>query len=141
MSPPTFQLREFAKRLIASETQGSGSSRTKRPADFPVIKKLRPQLATLMGGVGFHALILRAHALAGAEYPWLRNLKIKADGSFEGLHELEAEVEAGQIFEGRVALIAQLLGLLLAFIGENLTLRLVQEIWPKIPAPKKRIEF
>jgi hypothetical protein len=35
--------------------------------------------------------------------------------------------------EGRVVLLAQLLGLLVAFIGESLTLRLVLEVWPKVP--------
>jgi len=35
-------------------------------------------------------------------------------------------------FEGRVVLLAQLLGLLVAFIGEDLTLRLVREVWPKL---------
>jgi hypothetical protein len=32
-----------------------------------------------------------------------------------------------------VVLLAQLLGLLVAFIGENLTLRLMREVWPKVP--------
>jgi hypothetical protein len=31
-----------------------------------------------------------------------------------------------------VALLAQLLGLLVAFIGESLTLRLVREVWPPV---------
>ena len=137
MSAPTLQLRELAKRLIAHESQGNGSSGTNPPADFPVFEKLRPQLTTLMGGVGFHALLSRARALTGAEFPWVRKLKIKEAGTFEGLHELKAEVGAGDIFNGRVALIAQLLGLLQAFIGENLTLRLVQEVWPKLPPRKK----
>jgi hypothetical protein len=32
-----------------------------------------------------------------------------------------------------VVLLAQLLGLLNAFIGEVLTLRLLRDVWPKIP--------
>ena len=32
-----------------------------------------------------------------------------------------------------MVLVAQLLGLLVAFIGETLTLRLVREVWPKLP--------
>lgn len=139
MSAPTLQLRELAKRLMAHESQGNGSSGTNLTADFPVIEKLRPQLTTLMGGVGFHALLSRTRALAGAEFPWVRKLKIKDAGTFEGMHQLTAEVGAREIFEGRVALIAQLLGLLVAFIGEKLTLRLVQEVWPKLPPPKKMI--
>ena len=33
--------------------------------------------------------------------------------------------------EGGAILIAQLLGLLLTFIGEGITLRLVQDVWPE----------
>jgi hypothetical protein len=139
MSPPTLQLREFAKRLILHEAQGRGNSTTKRSTVFPVMEKLRPQLTTLMGRVGFYALLSRACKMAGAEYPWLLKLKIKEDGSFDGLHELESKVKTGQIFEGKIALIAHLFGLLLAFIGEKLTLRLVQEIWPKLPPQKKLV--
>jgi len=32
-----------------------------------------------------------------------------------------------------VTLLAQLLGLLVTFIGEALTVRLVREVWPKVP--------
>jgi hypothetical protein len=49
------------------------------------------------------------------------------------LDELGAQVDPDKIFEGRVVLLAQLLGLLVAFIGEDLTLRLVREVWPKLP--------
>jgi hypothetical protein len=60
-------------------------------------------------------------------------MHIKADGSFDGLDELGAQVDPDEIFKGRVVLLAQLLGLLVAFIGEDLTLRLVREVWPKLP--------
>ena len=59
-------------------------------------------------------------------------MHVKADGSLEGLDELGAQVDPDEIFEGCVVLLAQLLGLLVAFIGENLTLRLVREVWPKL---------
>jgi hypothetical protein len=85
-----------------------------------------------MGKVGFRELLSRALALANAEVPWLRAVHVKADGSFEGLDELGAQVDPDEIFEGRVVLLAQLLGLLVTFIGEDLTLRLVREVWPKL---------
>jgi hypothetical protein len=125
-------MRDFAERLIAYEARGNKSSETNTPAAFLVGEKLRPHLATLMGNVGFRALLSRALALANAEVPWLRAVRVKADGSFEGLDELGAQVDPDEIFEGRVVLLAQLLGLLVAFIGEDLTLRLVREVWPKL---------
>jgi hypothetical protein len=125
-------MRNFADRLIAYETGGNNSSETKTPAACLVSEKLRPHLATLMGNVGFRALLSRALALANAEVPWLRAVHVKADGSFEGLDELRAQVDPDEIVEGCVVLLAQLLGLLVAFIGEDLTLRLVREVWPKL---------
>ena len=60
-------------------------------------------------------------------------MNVKADGSFEGLHPLGVQRDPDEIAEGGVVVLAQLLGLLVAFIGEELTLRLVQEVWPKLP--------
>src|SRR5674476_577850 len=132
MSRATPKMRDFAERLIAYETRGNKSSETKTPAAFLIDEKLRPHLATLMGKVGFRALLSRALVLTNAEVPWLRALHVNADGSLEGLDELDAQVDPKEIFEGRVVLLSQLLGLLVAFIGENLTLRLVREVWPKL---------
>jgi hypothetical protein len=125
-------MRVFAKRLIAYETRGNRSSETKTPVAFLVGEKLRPHLARLMGKVGFRELLSRALVLAKAEVPWLNAVRIKADGSFEELDELAAQVDPDEISEGRVILLAQLLGLLVTFVGEELTLRLVREVWPKL---------
>lgn len=126
------QMRDLAERLIARETREDKSSATKTPAAFPVCEKLRPHLATLMGNTGFHALLSRALARAEAEVPSLRAMQVKADGSLAGLDELEAQLDPQELAEGRVVLVAQLLELLVAFIGENLMLRLVREVWPKL---------
>ena len=125
-------MRDFAERLIAYETRGNNSSETKPPAVFLVGEKLRPHLASLMGSVGFRALRSRALVLANTEIIWLRAVQVKADGSLEGLEELHAKLDPQEFFEGTVVLVAQLLGLLVAFIGENLTLRMVRDVWPKL---------
>jgi hypothetical protein len=85
-------------------------------ATFHVVDKLRPHLA----------------ALAGAEVSWLRAVHGKADGTLEGLEAPQAKLDPAEFREGKVVLLAELLGLLVAFIGMNLTLRLVGEIWPQI---------
>ena len=125
-------MRDFAERLIVYETKGNKSSQTKTAAVFLVGEKLGPHRATFMGYGGFSALLSRALVLANAEIPWLRAVHVKADGSLEGLDGLGAQVNPAEIFEGRVVLLAQLLGLLVAFIGEKLTLSLVHQIWPKV---------
>ncbi len=132
MSQATPQMRDFSQSLIAYETMENKSSETKIPAACRVSEKLRPHLATLMGNVGFRALLLRALALANPEVAWLRSVQVTADGSLEGFDEIETQVSPDEIFEGCVVLAAQLLGLLVVLIGEGLTLRLVREAWPKL---------
>ncbi len=133
MSKATRQMRDIAERLIAYETAGNHFSGVNTPAGFPVCEKLRPHLATLMGNTGAHALLSRALARAEADVPSLRAMQVEADGSLAGLDKLQGQIDPEEIAEGRVALLAQLLGLLVAFIGELLTLRLVRDVWPKLP--------
>jgi hypothetical protein len=56
---------------------------------------------------------------------------VAADGSLKGLDELASQTDKEQARDGGAVLIAQLIGLLLTFIGEGLTLRLVQDEWPE----------
>jgi len=132
MSQPTPPLRRCAKQLLALETTGLLPTEVKSSAGFRVCEKLRPHLARLMGNGGFRVLLSRAIALASAEVRWLRAVHVKADGSLEGLAELQTQVTVEEFFEGGVELVAQLLGLLIAFIGESLTLRLICEVWPEL---------
>ena len=131
MSEVPLQMRDLAERLIAHETRANKSSGTRIPAAFPVGEKLRPKLATLIGDTGFRALLSRALARARAEVPSLRAVQVEGDGSLGGLTEFDAQADPAEAAEGRVVLLAQLLGMLVAFIGEDLTLRLVRDVWPK----------
>lgn len=129
--PPS--LKKFARRLLALETAGKAADASGWAA-FQVSEKLRRPLSTLAGVAGFRSLMSRALALATGEVQWLKAVHIKADGSLEGLDEVRAQLSAAEIAEGEAALIAQLIGLLVTFIGESLTVRLMQEVWPEISA-------
>ena len=131
MNRATPQMRAFAEVLIACETSETPSSGSTRPADFPVFEKLRTPLAMLMGNGGFRALFARALALARAEIPWLRAVHVNADGALAWQEELHPPLAPAEILEGRIVLLAQMLGLLVAFIGPGLTARLIGEIWPE----------
>lgn len=126
MTQAVSRSRNFARRLIAQETRGRKSSGT--PAVFPVFDKLRPKLAVLMGSGGYRALVSRALARARGKAPSLGALRLDADGSLE----LDPQVDPREIAEGQVELLAELLELLVAFIGEDLTLRLTREAWPAL---------
>jgi hypothetical protein len=132
MKRATAHMRDFAKRLIALEEKMHKASKARPLAGFYVCEKLRPPLATLMGNAGFHSLLSRALLLAQGEVAWLRAVHVNADGSLDEMAELDRQLDSQQIAEGRVVLLAQLLGLLVAFIGEDLTMRLAREIWPNL---------
>ena len=114
----------------------SGAGKTSEPAEFAafhVCETLRQPLITLAGVAGYRSLLSRALALARAEAPSLSAVQVAADGSLQGLDELEAQIDADQAREAGVILIAQLIGLLLFFMGEGATLRLViSEVLPHL---------
>jgi hypothetical protein len=134
VSRATSTIRVFAVSLITHEAKDRRSAGSGLPPAFRVCEKLRAPLATLMGHAGFHALLARALALASAEVPWLRTVRVRTDGRLEGLGRLKAPLHPNKFLTGSAVLVAELLGLLVAFIGEKLTLQLVREIWPKLPA-------
>ena len=118
-------MRALARLLIAREAREKGSSR----APFAVLERLRSPLGTLMGTGGFRALVVRALALAREEVPWLRTVRAKANGTLESFEEIHPQVPPRECFEGRVEVLAHLLTLLVSFIGQGMTSRLVGEIW------------
>lgn len=122
------KLRIYAERLIANEMNLNASSKAKPTAAFVVIEKLSPHFGSLMGAAGFRALISRALVLSSTEVAWLSELHVKADGSFEGLNELEAQANPEEISNAGIVLLARLLGLLATFIGDELTLQLLNNV-------------
>ena len=127
----TPKLKEFARRLLRFEAVSSKSAGADDFAAFRTCEKLGGPLGKLMGPGGYRALLSRALSLAGADAPWLGKLFLKEDSSLEGFAAVRKELGSKAITEGEVALVAQLLGLLVTFIGPALTLGLVQEGWPK----------
>jgi hypothetical protein len=132
MSRASLRMRDFAERLIAYETANGDASAATEPAAFRIGEKLRSHLAVIIGKAGCGAFVARGLALAAAEVPWLRAMQVEADGFLVGGGEWKA-VPPEAMAQGSVVLVAQLLGLLVAFIGEDLTLRIVHGVWPKLP--------
>ena len=126
-------MREFARHLLACEAASGQASEKKGQVVFCVCEKLRPPLRTLAGVEGFRSLLARALTLAKAEVPSLATVQVSSDGSLTGWDSVEAQQHLDEAGAGAELLLAQLLGLLITFIGEPLTLRLLQGIWPEAP--------
>jgi hypothetical protein len=124
------QMREFARRLLACEASDKVSE-TKVQAVFRVCEKMRQPLCTLAGVEGFRSLLARALTLAKAEVPSLAAVQVNADGTLAGWDSVEAQQHLNEPGVCAEILLAQLLGLLITFVGQPLTLRLVMGIWPE----------
>ncbi len=93
MNPATPAIIDFARRLLAVEAAArhpSGAS----GAVVRVCDGLRRPLARLAGDAGFRSLLSRAVALARAEVPALTAVRVRADGSLEGLDDLWPDPDA-----------------------------------------------
>jgi hypothetical protein len=121
----TPKIRDLAQRLLTLESTAENPSDANTFAAVIVSEKLRRPLSILAGTAGFRSLLMRALTLAKREAEVLDGVQVKDDGSLEGL-TAEA-IEAGEL------LIAHLIGLMETFIGEALTLRLLQDVWPDLP--------
>ncbi|MEO6390500.1 MAG: hypothetical protein ABIP75_01530 [Pyrinomonadaceae bacterium] len=118
---------EFARRLIATEATNSSLAGTTANVPLRVIEGLRIHLVRLSGIDGFRSLLSRALMLAKAEVPSLAAITVGRTGSLEGFERIEEFPDAGTA--GQI-LVAHFLGLLVTFIGESLTFRLVLDQWP-----------
>ena len=121
----------MARRLLSYEAVAGKNSEPTESAAFRVCAKLRRPLIALAGVAGFRSLLSRALTLARAEAPSLSAVQVAPDGALLGLDELEPQIGTDRAGNAGAILIAQLIGLLLTFIGEGLTLRMVQDVWPE----------
>jgi hypothetical protein len=122
--------RELARQLLAYEAAAEETSVTKGSTALRAHEKLRRVLCALAGIAGYRSLASRALTLAEMKAPNLRVMQVTADGSLQVHSEAESESDKGLAGEDQIILLAELLGLLHGFIGEELTLRLLREGWP-----------
>lgn len=127
MLPPQ-RTREWARSLLSRETVADTDPTQVAPPTIRVYERLRQVLSTPVGVDGFRALASRAVALTRSESPKLSAVQITADGDLRGFSEVQPTVGTDQNGEAGVILIAQLLWLLLTFLGEATTLRLIEDV-------------
>ena len=135
-TPP--KTRDLAHRLLTYETVATAASEPKESAALRVYEKLRLSLSAFAGVAAFESLAFRALTQAKSEAPSLWAVQIAADGSLQGLGEIENRIDTDKDLtgefaagDGGIVLIARLIGLLLVFLGESLTLSLLRAKWPE----------
>jgi hypothetical protein len=126
------KLKELVRRLLAHEQRSAIRAGVTKAKPFAVVERLRKPLVDLSGVAGFRSLLSRSLALAGEDVLWLKALHIKADGIIEGLDELSGEVSYEDVVEGESALATHFMTFLVNFIGPTMTLKVLQDVWPKM---------
>ena len=134
MPSPPQSMRDLAARLLEVSRPASEDDMHEAAV---VIETLREPLSRFIGHEGFTSLLRRAVTLASADAPSLRGIQVSADGRLrldEAPHSRKHGDAAAPDAEAAIAVAAHFLGLLVTFIGERLTTRLVQQAWPETPS-------
>lgn len=121
-APPA--MTDLARRLLALETSSAGPYGVE--AAVRVADALRPALAKLTGVGGYTSLVSRALVVAKTDSAELKHWRFHADGTLiknDGA-ETKTEDAAGVTF------LAHLLAILVRFVGQPVTERLIQKTWP-----------
>jgi hypothetical protein len=124
--------RELARWLLAREMGDRRDPAVLVDAAESACRKLSGAVARLATVAASQALLARALHLARAESPFLEGVRPgpSPDVGLEGLAEHLREAEPARAREGVPTVLANVLGLLATFIGDDITLGLVRDAWP-----------
>jgi hypothetical protein len=125
-------LRQIALKVLAQHTASAAGADTLAAAARRAYDDLARVSAPLIGQAGVDALTGRALHLAQREYPWLAapHEPDRADGPFARMILCLERQDPAVATEAAGAVFATFTGLLVTFIGEPLTARLLRKAWP-----------
>ena len=133
MSTASPAIQNLARQLLAGEAARSDAPHGDVDQAVRACEKLRVPLTKLAGAAGFSSLLSRALALASRQAPSLQRLRVEPGGLLAKVDENSPELDEEQSLHTGEVLVAELLRLLIALIGQALTLTLVREAWPDVP--------
>ena len=125
-------IRDWARRLIASESSVDPLSAQSEPAALRVYEKLRSRLCAPIGVGGFQALASRALSLTKLQYPKLGELQVTAGGILYGPGKINVQMAVNEDVEVGIIFIAQLLEVFLTLLGEATITRLIADAGPQL---------
>jgi hypothetical protein len=125
-------LRQLALKVLAQHAGSAAGAEALAAAARRAYDDLARVSAPLIGHVGVEALTGRALHLAQREYPWLVQTgePEQAERPFTQVIACLERQDPAVAIEAAGAVFAILTGLLVTFIGEPLTARLLRQAWP-----------
>lgn len=131
MTEPTSGMQIFARSLLLHECGACLTPEDTLERLRGVTQKLCRHLARTFGDAGVRALMTRSLASVRREHPIFTHAWV--DDAL-GLNELrDGAVARETLLAAFASLVAALIALLATFIGLDLVLRFVREIWPETP--------
>ena len=142
MTSPAPDLGDLARRLVQHEAGGRSGPAASAAALEQACARLKGDLADLLGSRGVSALFRRALHLAHRERPLLAGVSVDPEPAacFAGLAEALAEGSDEEAAEAGAAVLAQLLGLLVMLLGEDLGMQPVRKLWPQVASSVREID-
>lgn len=139
---------DLVRRILEHEAGGARDAESLASAVERACRRLADELETLVGRGGVSALFGRAVSLAKREFPYLATVRLQPDAplSFDALRRSLQGRGPVDVETASTSLLANLLGLLVNLLGEDLGLRPVMSVWPNLlpeagsPDPRKAEE-
>lgn len=133
MDRPPPRIRDLARQILERQIEKHNAPLELVAAIEESFQHLHKNLFNLLGHAGFHALMTRAAHLTKLELGsnWTEDITIPFEPviTWMGLAETIEREGAAQVKGAAVALLANVIGLLCIFIGEDLTLLFIHRIW------------
>jgi hypothetical protein len=126
------RLRRFVRHaLIAATDDGTPDGAQLRAAFDVLCEQLWLRLRPLFGELAIKALFARSLHVSREEFPWLEGVTADAGDrcALEGLDSVSRDLPPHVLADGLAAILAHEIGLLSAFIGDDVVLPLVEQSW------------
>jgi len=125
-------LRQLALKVLVRRAGPAATAETVAAAARRAYDDLARVAVPLIGQIGIDALTGRALHLSRREYPSLLHTSLpeQAEGPFDQVIACLERQDPAVATEAAAAVFATLTGLLVTFIGEPLTTRLLRQAWP-----------
>jgi hypothetical protein len=131
-------LRRFVRRALFDATGVMEPDRAQLASAFDALcQDLRERLQPVFGTAAVGALFARSVHVATSEFAWLDDVLSKTQGpcAVDGNTSLE-KLDVSTLAEGLSAVLAHNIGLLTAFVGEDVVLPLVEQAWGRVERPR-----
>ena len=132
-------MRRLGQRLLERELESAGEvigpdNAILAAAAERAMQRLAEPLGRLLGVDGYWGLLRRAVHVARTESPLLQELAVApiSAGGLDGLHAAVRDADPTVARDALTAILANLVWLLVTFIGEGLTRRILGEAWPDV---------